>query len=387
MVPASPIGWLRHNFLPASETFIYTALRAVVAAGTPVRVLAINRLCADKFPDAEVTALGAGPRGWLERPLYWTTGYSPRQDRWARGVRLIHAHMGYTGVHALGACARHGLPLVTSFYGHDVSLAHSRDRLLPPYWPYALHRRRLFRRGARFLVLSRHMGAALAAQGCPPAKIRVVPLGIDLERFAGARPARPEGAPLVVLMVGREVEKKGFDDGLRACARARDAGLALELRVLGTGDVLQPALRRLADELRLPVTWLAPRSDVPAAMAAADVLLVPSRTAASGDQEGTPTVICEGGAAGLPVVSTLHAGIPEQVADGETGLLVPERDLAGMAAALQRLGADPALRARLGAAGRAKMRAEYSLAAHRDALLSIYDELLTPRAPDPERLS
>jgi len=377
MLPASPIGWLRHNFLPPSETFIYTALRAVVAAGTPVKVLAINRVCADKFPDAEVTALADGPLGGLERALYWSTGYSPRQDRWARGVRLIHAHMGYTGVHALGACARHSLPLVTSFYGHDVSIARSRDRFLPAYWPYAVQQRRLFRRGDRFLVLSRHMGAALVEQGCPPAKIRVVPLGVPLERFAGPRPERPEGAPLVVLMVGREVEKKGFDDGLRACALARESGLQLDVRLLGTGDALQPALRRLADELALPVTWMPPSSDVAQAMTAADVLLVPSRTAASGDQEGTPTVICEGSAAALPIVSTLHAGIPEQVEHGRTGLLVAERDVAGMAAALIEL-RDPALRAALGAAGRIKMHAEYSLAAHRDALLAIYSELLGP---------
>lgn len=375
MVPTSPIGWLRHDFLPPSETFIYSALRSVVAAGTPVRVLAIHRRSAEKFPDADVTALDEGPLGLLERSLYFATGYSPRQDRWARSVRLIHAHMGFTGAYALGPCARHRLPLVTSFYGRDINIGRSRDRLLPAYWRYALNKRRMFRRGDRFLVLSRVMAEALIAQGCPPAKICVVPLGVPLERFAGARIARATDAPLAVLMVGREIEKKGFDDGLRACAMARGAGLALDVRVLGTGDVLQPALRRLADDLRLPVTWMAPSSDVAEAMAAADVLLVPSRTAANGDQEGTPTVICEGSAAGLPVVSTLHAGIPEQVEHARTGLLVPERDVTGMASALERL-RDPALRADLGAAGRAKMQAEYSLAAHRDALLSIYAELL-----------
>jgi len=379
MLPASPIGWLRHNFLPSSETFIYTALRAVVAAGTPVRVLAVKRTSADKFPYADVTALAEGPLGRLERSLYWTTGYSPKQDRWARSVRLIHAHMGFTGVYALGACARHRLPLVTSFYGRDVVIGRSRDRLSPAYWRYALYQRRLFRRGDRFLVLSRAMAEDLIAQGCSPAKIRVVPLGIPLERFAGPRAPRPADAPLVVLMVGREIEKKGFDDGLRACALARDAGIDLELRVLGTGDVLQPSLRRLADALQLPVTWLAPSSDVARAMAAADVMLVPSRTAANGDQEGTPTVICEGSAAGLPVLSTLHSGIPEQVAHGRTGLLVPERDVDGMAAALIEL-RDPELRATLGAAGRAKMSAEYSLSAHRDALLATYSELLGARA-------
>ena len=289
--------------------------------------------------------------------------------------------MGYTGVHALGAAARNGLPLVTSFYGHDVSIGGSHDRFLPGYWPYALRRRQLFRRGDRFLVLSRVMAAALAAQGCPPEKIRVVPLGIALARFAGPRPPRPADAPLRVLMVGREVEKKGFDDGLRACALVRDAGVQLRVVILGTGGSLRPSLERLAASLALPVEWPAPSSDVPQAMAAADVLLVPSRTAANGDQEGTPTVICEASAAGLPIVSTLHAGIPEQVETTDdarrTGFLVPERDHAGLARALIDLSGDADLRATLGANGRRKMQAEYSLAAHRDALLATYRELLS----------
>lgn len=373
---SSPIGWLRHNFLPSSETFIYTALRALVDVGVDIKVLAISRMCREKFPDADVLALADSPLGRLEAALYWSTGRSPRQERWARGVRLIHAHMGYTGVHTLGAAARHRLPVVTSFYGHDVSIGGSRDRFLPAYWPYAARRAELFKKGDRFLVLSKHMGAALAAQGCPQDKIRVVPLGIDFTRFAGPRPERAQGAPLSVLMVGREVEKKGFDDGLRACALARDAGIALRVVLLGTGDSLQPSLRRLAASLQLEVEWPDPRSDVARAMREADVLLVPSRTAASGDQEGTPTVICEAGAAGLPVVSTLHAGIPEQVEDGRTGYLLPERDAAGMAAALVALAGDAGLRRALGEAGRIKMRAEYSLAAHRDALLATYGELL-----------
>jgi glycosyltransferase involved in cell wall biosynthesis len=108
----------------------------------------------------------------------------------------------------------------------------------------------------------------------------------------------------------------------------------------------------------------------------ADLLLVPSRTARNGDQEGTPTVICEGSAAGLPVVSTRHAGIPEQVAHERTGLLAGEREVDVMAAHLVRLAASPAERATMGAAGRAKMQAEYSIAAHVRDLSAVYRELL-----------
>jgi colanic acid/amylovoran biosynthesis glycosyltransferase len=103
---------------------------------------------------------------------------------------------------------------------------------------------------------------------------------------------------------------------------------------------------------------------------------VPSRTARDGDQEGTPTVICEGSAAQLPVVSTRHAGIPEQVDDGATGLLADERDHQTLAGHLVALAADPDRRAAYGAAGRAKMLREYSVAALRGNLQAVYDELL-----------
>lgn len=367
-----PVGWLRHNFLLPSETFIYSSMCSLRAAGVPIRVLAINRRNPERFPWPDVTVLADNP---VEAATYWLTGWSPRQDRWARSVRLLHAHMGYSGAHLLGAVRRHRLPLVTSFYGHDVTIAGSRSAHKLDYLPYTLQRRRLFRRGARFLALSRHMRAALAAQGCPEDKLRVVRLGVDLSRFDPAD-HQPSAGPLRVLMVGREVDKKGFDDGLRACARARDAGVDLGVTILGTGDALRPQLQQLAADLRLAVDWPAPRSPVPAAMAAADVLLVPSRTAADGDQEGTPTVICEGSAAGLPVVATRHAGIPEQVDEGVTGLLAEERDADGLARALVELAADLPRRRALGLAGRAKMHAEYSLAAHRDALLAVYRELL-----------
>lgn len=372
MSSAPVIGFLRHEFLPASETFLYTAMRSLRRYAA--EVFAVTRENAAKFPSDAVTALRELPLGALESLLYRATTYSPRQLAWAKRTALLHAHFGQTGPYGLLAARRLGLPLVTSFYGKDVAARTSSVRFVPNYWHLALLGPLLFRRGDRFLALSRHMRDALVAQGCPAEKIRVVRLGVDLERFAGEpRPPRPG---LRVLMVGREVEKKGFDDGLRACARARAEGADLEVMFLGTGEPGGAALRALAESLALPVRWLDPATRVPAAMAEADAILVPSRTARSGDQEGTPTVICEGSAACLPVVATRHAGIPEQVDEGETGLLADERDVEGLAAHLVRLAGDPELRRALGAAGRKKMTAEYDVRGLRDQLEVVYDELL-----------
>lgn len=372
-----PIGWLRHSFLPPSETFIYTSLRSLTDRGVPVNVLALNRFSAQKFPYDAVTTLASGPWGLPEKALYWFTGASPRQRRWARSVSLIHAHMGYNGVYGLRAARRFNLPLVTSYYGRDVTLGRTLTRFAPSYLPYALFRRRLFCRGDRFLVLSDEMRRDLVSQGCPDDKLRIVRLGVDLRRFTvGARDRAAATGPCTVLMVGREIEKKGFADGLRACAAAIAQGADLRVVILGTGGELAPELQRLAASLRLDVAWLDPSTSVPATMADADVLLVPSCTARNGDKEGTPTVICEGSAAGLPIVATRHAGIPEQVDHEFTGLLAPEHGVDDLAAALVRLAASPGQRADLGRRGREKMLREYSLDAHCDGLLSVYRELL-----------
>jgi glycosyltransferase involved in cell wall biosynthesis len=118
----------------------------------------------------------------------------------------------------------------------------------------------------------------------------------------------------------------------------------------------------------------------------ADVVLVPSRTAGDGDEEGTPTVIAEAGAARLPVVSTRHAGIPEQIDDGVTGVLAAERDVAGLADALATLAASAATRAAMGEAARAKVAREYSLAAHRASLKpSMPPRWMSPLSTSPPR--
>ncbi|HEY5921583.1 MAG TPA: glycosyltransferase [Kofleriaceae bacterium] len=366
----TPVGFLRHNFLVRSETFIYNSMRALEDHGEfSVRVFAVKRFLADRFPWDDVTLLTGA-----SRVRYHATRSAPAFAEWARSVRLIHAHLGQTGPFAMSGAAAANVPFVVSYYGHDVMLYRTRERFAAWAWWYSLLRKRVFARAAKILVLSEQMKRALEAQGCPSDKLEIVRLGVDLSRFDV--PRTPGNGALRVLMVGREVDKKGFDDGLRACKALNERGIACKVTLLGTGGPLGPSLRTLGEQLGLDVTWPDPASPVPAAMAEADVLLVPSRVAANGDEEGTPTVIVEGGAARLPVVSTHHAGIPEQVEEGVSGFLAAERDVAGLADALAKLAAEPARRVAMGEAGRQKMQREYSMAAHRDRLEQIYNTVL-----------
>jgi colanic acid/amylovoran biosynthesis glycosyltransferase len=177
-----------------------------------------------------------------------------------------------------------------------------------------------------------------------------------------------------VAFVGRFVEKKGADDLLAALA-ALGPGRPSAV-FIGAGPLLA-SMQAYARELRVDATFLGTQTpaEVREALLSSRLLAAPSRIARDGDTEGLPTTIMEAAALGLPVVATHHSGIPEAVADGETGLLCPEADRTALAANLARLLADEDLRARLGRQARALMVSRFDLAAQTARLEEIYDEV------------
>jgi len=157
--------------------------------------------------------------------------------------------------------------------------------------------------------------------------------------------------------------KKKYDDLLPALARL-PATLDWRFEHVGGG----PQLQGLEEEARAlgiaeRVTWLGPltQPDVLARYRAADVFVLSSRVAGDGDRDGLPNVLMEAQSQGLPCVATDVSGIPELIEDGVTGLLVAPRDRDALARALARLVGDPALRARLGEAGRERTLRDFSL--------------------------
>lgn len=109
---------------------------------------------------ADLTVLNEQRWGRLDAALYDLKTWSPHFFKWARTGKLLHAHMGPTGVHALLASRRLGLPLVMSYYGFDVTLLASSDRFRRPFWHYALRHEALFQQADRILFLSEHMKRA-----------------------------------------------------------------------------------------------------------------------------------------------------------------------------------------------------------------------------------
>jgi colanic acid/amylovoran biosynthesis glycosyltransferase len=297
---------------------------------------------------------------------------------------VVHAHFGPNGIRALPLLESGALQgkLVTSFYGYDVS-QYPKERGGNPY-------RALFRTGDRFLALSNRMRARLQELGCPDERLLVHPLGIDPAKFAGESTA---GLPLTsdrgmfrVLTIGRFVEKKGILDGLKAFAlftRQLSPGARAEYLIVGDG-LLRAQVERMISELGLEegnpagqvklLGWKT-RPEIANLLGECQVLLAPSRTASTGDEEGTPVVLMEASASALPVVSTRHAGIPETVEDGVTGFLVNQGDTAGLAAALSQLLKSPDLRTRMGLAGRERIMERHNIHTLNDQLLELYREV------------
>jgi glycosyltransferase involved in cell wall biosynthesis len=175
---------------------------------------------------------------------------------------------------------------------------------------------------------------------------------------------------VTLLSVGRAVAKKGYDDLLAALALL-PKNLHWRLVHIG-GGALNAGLKKEAARLGIAdrIEWRGarPQPDVLAAYRAADIFVLAAKIGPDGDRDGLPNVLVEAQSQRLACISTRLSGIPELIEDGVTGLLTPPGDPAALAAALARLIGDPGLRARLGAAGEARVRAAFDADAAIEAL-------------------
>lgn len=349
---------------------IVTVLRSLKSGGAERHALQLMKGLRARGHEA----LYAGPmKGWLGQQLR-AEGFGGidlplsglydlpsvvRLALYARrvGADLIHGHLTRGAWYAGLAARLAGLP--------NVATAHSDNA--------GKH----FGRADRIIAVSQAVADFLGREGYEPARIRMVHHGIaDLAARlpAGAREATRRSLGLAVdepalLMAARIVPAKGHDTALQALARLGDQPWTLLVAGDHHGD-LGPQMQALAQQLGIAgrVRFLGLREDVPALLAASDVLLAPSR------REALSLTLLEASACGLPIVATRVGGIGEVVEEGASGFLVAPDDPPALAAAIAPLLADAALRARCGARARQRFEAGFLEDAMFDKTVAVYRE-------------
>ncbi|WP_268593505.1 colanic acid biosynthesis glycosyltransferase WcaL [Escherichia coli] len=364
------VGFFLLKFPLSSETFVLNQITAFIDMGFEVEIVALQKGDTQNTHAAWTKYNLAARTRWLQdEPAGKVAKLRHRASQTLRGIHrkntwqalnlkrygaesrnlilpaicgqaatpfradVFIAHFGPAGVTAaklreLGVIRG---KIATIFHGIDISSREVLKHYTPEY-------QQLFRRGDLMLPISNLWAGRLQKMGCPREKIAVSRMGVDMTRFS-PRPVKAPATPLEIISVARLTEKKGLHVAIEACRQLKEQGVAFRYRILGIGP-WERRLRTLIEQYQLEdvveMPGFKPSHEVKAMLDDADVFLLPSVTGADGDMEGIPVALMEAMAVGIPVVSTLHSGIPELVEADKSGWLVPENDARALA---QRLAA------------------------------------------------
>jgi glycosyltransferase involved in cell wall biosynthesis len=270
---------------------------------------------------------------FLAHGLFWGT----RRLVQELSPAAIHAHWVIPqGI--LATLAAPSVPLLVTTHGGDIYALNAGPILTLKRW--------VFGRAKAITTVNSQMKATLVEWGQPADKISLLPMGVDT-RSVGELAANTAKIAGQMLVVGRLVEKKGIEYLFDALRLLQHRGLALgKVVVIGDGPI-RTELEAKAAGLNVEFRGQRGRAEVHQAIAESEVMLIPSVTAANGDQEGLPVTLLEGGAGQICVIASRLPGIDEVIVDDESGLLVPQRDAAALADALELVLGDADLRQRL----------------------------------------
>jgi len=243
------------------------------------------------------------------------------------GPDVVHVHFGHNAL-SWAQLKRMGLNfcLVTTFHGHDVN-SYPRIHGSSVY-------KTLFEKGDLFTVNTDFTGKQVEKLGCVHEKIRLLPVGLRMNQFPFQERVFPEDGEIRILTIGRLVEKKGHQFMLQALPSVLKQYPNIRYWIVGEGPLkskLCEEISRLSLDKHVEFLGILPADQVRKIYAKAHLFILPSVTASDGDMEGQGLVLQEAQAMGLPVISTLHNGIPEGVLDGQSGFLVPEKDSCALA--------------------------------------------------------
>jgi colanic acid/amylovoran biosynthesis glycosyltransferase len=290
---------------------------------------------------------------------------------------LVHAHFANTGWKFISVSKMLDIPLIVAFYGYDY------DRLpnTKPLWKRRY--RKLFKNVTLFLTEGEYGRKKLIEKGVSPNHIRVHHLGVDIDGIHFQPRTFSTGQALKLVQVARLEEKKGHQVLIEAMKLLINKhGIKnVSLTIIGEGP-LKKDLVDLTQQYQLDtiINFIdhVPYVELHTELIKYHVFIHPSVTALDGDCEGgAPVVLLDAQATGMPVISTYHCDIPEEVIDGKTGLLVPENDPHALAAAIEEFIYLPDKIAQYGIAAREHVKIHYCAQKQAEKLENLYCEMVS----------
>jgi len=280
----------------------------------------------------------------------------------ANEIDLCYAEFGPNGVGAMKACESLNIPLVVNFHGYDI---HKFDVLKS----YKSRYQELFDIAQSVVAVSREMEKKLIALGCGEHKIQYLPCAPDDKFFN----LSPQKSNMNLLCVGRFVDKKAPHLAILSCRSVLAKHPTATLTMIGDGPLLTSckALVKALKMERVVFTGAIDHNEVLRHFENTSIFIQHSVTDENGNKEGTPVSVMEASAAGIPVVSTRHAGIPDVILDGETGLLVDEFDIDSMSQKIDFLLEHSAKADDMGENGRLWVMKQLGPASYKERLNSI----------------
>jgi colanic acid/amylovoran biosynthesis glycosyltransferase len=390
------VAYLLERFPSFGQTFVYHEIAELERQGTSVHVYSIRRPVGEPkqdwdeklirrvhyLPD-EKTIVPEVDRlvrdSTIPEPVRQSLKEWGRQSDFLRlyqaiyvGVRLRQVGIRRVHAHFAGMAARTAY-WINQFFAIPFSFtAHANDIFAPRDFVVSLSK--LFTHAAAVVTVSDYAAAYLRNQFPGAAsKIHRIYNGLDLSRFHAADFGG--GIPAIV-SIGRLIEKKGFSDLISACRLLQPRGREFICKIIGEGP-LEEALRSqiIGEGLESCVELVGPRtqSQIALELAAGTIFALPCTREESGGMDNLPTVIMEAMAAGLPVISTRVAGIPEMIENDFNGILVPEHDPKAIHNALEYLITNPEEARRYGDRGRAIAREKFSIETSSRALRALFE--------------
>ena len=375
-------------YLSLTGNWIYSQISSLKKYQPIVYAFRVENL--DVYPTDKIRSLVSKnklmrPIGFFNKVFNKLFGYSPifyyflKKDK----PDLVHAHFGPSGYDFLKYKKFFRFPLITTFYGYDLSM-------LPLQHPEWIKKyKKLFQEGEKFLAEGNYMKKRLIELGCPEKKITIQHLGIDLNKIKFVPREIGEDNEIKILIAASFREKKGIPYALKAIGKAITEYKDVDLKITIIGDSNgtdnsekeKKKIYNIITEYNLKnrVNMLGYQSHniFLNELYKNHIFLHPSIHASDGDTEGgAPVSIIEASASGMPVLSTLHCDIPEIIIDKKSGFLVPERDIDSLKEKLRYLILNNNLWEEMGLAGRKHIEEEYSIKKQAIKLETIYDNCI-----------